>query len=167
MKFLKTIRFDSSDENVFGHAAGEDEWAVSGAFEFADMNSDSLKGKPKQAFANGFLSLDSFGRSTFASVAELGDDEMTRLEAGLAGHFITRYGAPDEASALPAAREETQFILELCETSLINTIFTVRRHFAEDGQIREEFRTIKAPDAQPVHSRIWNVVEDDVVEDNE
>ncbi len=160
MKFLKTIRFDTSDENVFEHAAVQDEWAVSGAFAFADLSSDEVKGKTKQAFANGFLSTGSFGRSTFVSVAEMDDDELAEVESDLAGHFISQYGAPDEESALPAAREEAQFILELCETSLINTIFTVRRHFSEDGQIKEEFRTIKAPDAQPVHSRIWNVVED-------
>ncbi len=160
MKFLKTIRFDTSDENVFDQAAEQDEWAVSGAFAFADVSRDEVKGKTKQAFANGFLSLDSFGRSTFVSVAEFNDEDLAQVEANLAKHFITHYGAPDEESALPAAREEVQFILELCETSLINTIFTVRRHFAEDGQIKEEFRTIKAPDAQPVHSRIWNVVED-------
>jgi hypothetical protein len=160
MKFLKTIRFDTSDVNVFDHAAEQDEWAVSGAFAFADMSREDVKGKTKQAFANGFLSLGNFGRSTFASVAEFSDDDLAEVENYLARHFIEKYGAPDEESALPAAREEVQFILELCETSLINTIFTVRRHFSDDGQIKEEFRTIKAPDSQPVHSRIWNVVED-------
>lgn len=160
MKFLKTIRFDTSDDNVFEHGAAPDEWAVSGAFTFADMDRDEVKGKTKQAFANGFLSLESFGHSTFASVAEFNDDDLGEVEDCLVKHFVERYGAPDEEAALPAAREETKFILELCETSLINTIFTVRRSFDEDGQIREEFRTIKAPDSKPVHTRIWSVVED-------
>ncbi len=160
MKFLKTIRFDTSDDNVFEHGAAPDEWAVSGAFAFADMGRDEVKGKTKQAFANGFLSLETYGRSTFASVAEFNEDDLVEVEGCLARHFVEHYGAPDEEAALPAAREETKFILELCETSLINTIFTVRRHFAEDGQIREEFRTIKAPDSKPVHTRIWSVVED-------
>jgi hypothetical protein len=160
MKFFKTIRFDTSDDNVFEHGAAPDEWAVSGAFAFADMGADEVKGKTKQAFANGFLSLETYGRSTFASVAEFNEDDLVEVEGCLARHFVEQYGAPDEEAALPAAREETKFILELCETSLINTIFTVRRHFAGDGQIREEFRTIKAPDSKPVHTRIWSVVED-------
>lgn len=160
MKFLKTIRFDTSDDNVFEAAAGPDEWAVSGAFAFADMDSDEVKGKTKQAFANGFLSLESYGRSTFVSVAAFDDEDLGEVEERLVKHFVDSYGAPDEEAALGAAREETQFILDLCETSLINTIFTVRRHFAKDGKIREEFRTIKAPDTKPVHTRIWSVVED-------
>jgi hypothetical protein len=160
MKFLKTIRFDTSDDNVFELGAAPDEWAVSGGFAFADMRTDEVKGKTKQAFANGFLSLSSFGRSTFASVAEFSDEDMGEVEDNLVKHFIEHYGAPDSEAAGPAAREEVKFILDLCETSLINTIFTVRRSFDEDGQITEEFRTIKSPDTQPVHSRIWNVVED-------
>ncbi len=161
MKFLRTIRFDPSDENVFDRAAVPDEWAVSGAFEFAAREPESVTGKAKQAFANGFLSLESFGRSTFASVAELGEEDLVEVERRLARHFVESYGAPDEEAALPAAREEARFVLDLCKDSLINTIFTVQRRFAEDGQIKEEFRTIKAPDARPMHTRIWNVVEDD------
>ncbi len=160
MKFLKTIRFDPSDDNVFGQAAAPDEWAVSGAFEFAGLEKGDIAGKTKQAFANGFLSLESFGRSTFASVAELEQDDLEDIERRLAGHFVERYGAPDENAARPAAHEETQFVLNLCKELLINTIFTVQRRFADDGQIKEEFRTIKAPDARPLHTRIWNVVED-------
>ena len=161
MKFLKTIRFDMSDDHVFENAAAPDEWAVSGAFTFSGMDSDQVTGKAKQAFANGFLSLQSFGRSTFASVAEFGDDDMALAETGLAHHFVDEYGAPDVEAALPAAREEIKFILDLCETPLINTIFTVRRSYNEEGQIQEEFRTIQAPDSKPIHTRIWSVVEED------
>lgn len=166
MKFLKTIRFDMSDDHVFEDAAASDEWAVSGAFAFSGMERDQVTGKVKQAFANGFLSLQSFGRSTFVSVAEFGDDDMALAESLLAQYFIDEYGAPDMEAALPAAREELKFIVDLCETPLINTIFTVRRSFNEDGQIAEEFRTIKAPDSKPVHTRIWSVVEDSVAEDS-
>jgi hypothetical protein len=35
VKFLRTIRFDASDDHVFDRAAEPGEWAVSGAFEFA------------------------------------------------------------------------------------------------------------------------------------
>ena len=62
---------------------------------------------------------------------------------------------------MPAAREEAAFIVELCKDSLINTVFTVRRHFDDDDRIREEFRTIQAPSSQPMHSRIWSVVDDE------
>ena len=161
MKFLRTIRFDTSDDNVFEQAAAPEEWAVSGAFTFANLDPEAISGKAKQAFANGFLGISSFGRSTFATVAEITEEELAALEQALAAHFVAAYGAPDEQSALPAAKEETAFVLDLCADPLINTVFTVRRHFDEDGQIREEFRTIQPPSGQPMHSRIWNVVDDD------
>lgn len=161
LKFLSTIRFDASDEHVYERAAEQGEWAVSGAFAFAGLERGALTGKARQAFANGFLGLESFGRSTFASVAEMSEEERIRVERTLARHLVSDYGAPDEETALSAAREEIDFVADLCAESLINTVFTVRRHFDEDGGIREEFRTIQAPSSQPMHSRIWNVVDDE------
>ena len=61
MKFPKTIRFDKSDLNVFEVPSEEGEWAISGAFEFSNDSSNSLTGKRKQSFCNGFLGLTSFG----------------------------------------------------------------------------------------------------------
>ena len=46
MKLLRTIRLDPSDTFVFDRAADPGEWAVSGAFMFADANPDTLDGKP-------------------------------------------------------------------------------------------------------------------------
>ena len=161
MKLLRTIRFDQSDDNVYETAAAPDEWAVSGAFAFADLPPEAVKGKVKQAFANGFLGLASFGRSTFAVVSEIEADELEEVERVLARHFVERYGAPGIDAALPASREELAFVRDLCEGSLVNTVFTVRRLFDARGQIKEEFRKIKAPSGQPLHTRIWSVVEDD------
>lgn len=161
LKFLSTIRFDNSDEHVFDRAAEQGEWAVSGAFAFVGQERGTLTGKSRQAFANGFLGLESFGRSTFASVAEMSEEERAAAERALARHLVAEYGAPDEETALPAAREEIGFVADLCAESLINTVFTVRRHMDDDGGIREEFRTIQAPSSEPMHSRIWNVVDDE------
>jgi len=43
----------------------------------------------------------------------------------------------------------------------INTVFTVRRRLAPGGEIKEEFRTIKPPSGEPLHARIWTVVDDE------
>jgi len=162
MKFLKTIRFDMSDDHVFELAAAPEEWAVSGAFVFTGRSEDEVrKGKLRQAFANGFLSVKSFGHSTFTTVAECGEEDLGDIEQRLARHFVEHFGAPDLEAALPVAREETRFVCDLCADSLVNTVFTVRRRFDDTGEIKEEFRTIKSPDARPVHTRIWNVVEED------
>jgi len=74
VKFLRVIRFDGSDGNVFRQPALPDEWVVSGAFAFADLTDDALQGKVRQEFANGFLAMPSFGRSTFATVADISDE---------------------------------------------------------------------------------------------
>ena len=44
-RLLRTIRFDATDEFVFEQAAGSDEWAISGAFAFAHLSDDDIKGK--------------------------------------------------------------------------------------------------------------------------
>jgi hypothetical protein len=160
MKLLRTILFDNTDERVFEVAAQPDEWAVSGAFAFTDLAPAEVAGKTRQAFANGFLGVESFGRSTFAVVAEAKPGTCEEIEARLAEHLVTHYGAPELAAALPAAREEVEFIVELCRDVLINTVFTVRRTFDAAGRIREEFRTITPPTGEPRHARIWTVEPD-------
>ena len=157
MKLLRTVRFDNTDERVFEAAAEPEEWAVSGAFAFANLEPAEVTGKARLAFANGFLGVRSFGRSTFAVVAEATPGTREEIEDRLAEHFVARYGAPDLAAALPAAREEVDFIAELCREALINTVFTVRRTFDPAGRIKEEFRTITPPAGAPQHARIWTV----------
>lgn len=161
MKFLRTVRFDSSDDHVFEAAARPDEWAVSGAFAFAGLSPDAVTGKRRQAFANGFLGLATFGRSTFACVATIAPAALETVEQSLAAHLVAHYGAPDVESALPAAREEAAFVQDLVGAALVNTVFTVRRQFDKEGRIREEFRTVQAPTDRPLHARIWKVVDED------
>jgi hypothetical protein len=161
MKLLKTIRFDASDERVYETAAATEEWAVSGAFAFAGLVAETIAGKTRQAFANGFLGLANFGRSTFATVAEATPADLDEIEQRLAAHFVAAHGAPDIAAALPAAKEEAAFVLDLCRDAQLNTVFTVRRTFDAQGRIKEEFRTIRPPTGEPQHARIWKVVDGD------
>jgi hypothetical protein len=159
-KLLRTISFDVSDTYVFELAAA-DEWAVSGAFEFANLEPGEITGKMRQAFANGFLGVSSFGRSTFATVAQAHSADRDEIEYRLAQHFVARYGAPDRETALPAARAELDFISDLVRDAPINTVFTVRRFHDASGAIKEEFRTIRPPAGEPMHARVWKVEPDD------
>lgn len=160
MKLLKTIRFDASDERVYELAAAPEEWAVSGAFAFAGLAPEAIAGKTRQAFANGFLGLASLGRSTFATVAEATAADLEQIEGCLARHFVAAYGAPSLEAALPAAREEAHFVLDLCGDAPINTVFTVRRTRDAAGRIKEEFRTIRPPTGEPLHAKVWMVVDE-------
>ena len=160
MKFLRVIRFDESDEAVFENAAVPDEWAIPGGFAFSGIMAEQLVGKTRQAFANGFLGLPSFGRSTFATVGEMTEDEHEGVVDLLSAHFVAEYGAPDKDAATAAAGDETAFVIDLCADQPVNTVFTLRRVRDEDGEVREEFRIITPP-SKPVHTRVWDVVEDD------
>ena len=161
MKLLRIIRFDQSDSHVFAQAAEPDEWSVSGASEFAGLGDDEIKGKTRQAFANGFLGVPSLGRSTFATVASMSDDERAELKMLFARTLVEEAGAPSLEQALDAAEAEIAFTADLCADKPINTVFTVRRVIDKKGQFREEFREIKPPTGEPPHARIWDVVEAD------
>jgi hypothetical protein len=157
MRFPRTIRLDASDEHVFERAAAPEEWAVSGAFAFADTPPETLRGKTAQAFARGFLGTQSFGWSTLVAVAEIKPAELEAVIEALAQHFVDRYGAPSIAAARPAAEAEAAFAGSLCEHRL-NTLLAVERTFGPDG-IVERFRTIE-PLKSGSHARIWSIVPD-------
>lgn len=161
MKFLQVIRFDNSDDHVFENPAQPGEWAVSGAFAFSTLDRGEIKGKLRQAFANGFLGLGSFGRSTFATICEMTGEKRESALEQLAAHFTNVYGAPSAQAAKDAADGEFGFITELCAEKPINTVFTVRRVFDDDGSIREEFREITPPSGGPRHAKVWEIVEDE------
>ncbi len=147
LKLARTIHFDDSDRNIFARPAESGEWAISGGFEFSNWTERDLSGKARQAFANGWLSLDSFGRATLVAVAKIETEELEALTRRLAEHFLTIYGAPDLATALPVAREEIAYMQELCADHDPNAILIVQRELTEAG-VKESFRAIQPADAE-------------------
>jgi hypothetical protein len=146
VRLARTVRFDQSDEQVFELPAQPDEWAISGAFEFSDWTKEMLTGKPRQAFANGWLGLESFGRATFIATAKIEQAEYAALIDRLAAHFVDAYGAPDLDAARPVAEDELRFMRELCEEQDPNTILFVTREMVEAG-VSESFQAIKPKEA--------------------
>jgi len=137
---LRTIRLDPSDTFVFERAADPGEWAVSGAFMFADADPDALVGKSRAAFRGGFLGVASLGWSTLVQIVEATQEDRDRLVDALGRQLHERLGAPDLAAARAAAEEEVAFAASLCDHPR-DTLIAVRRTF-EDGAIREAFRTL-------------------------
>lgn len=146
MKLARTIRFDESDANVFARPAETGEWAIPGGFEFSNWTEGEMTGKARQAFANGWLGLDGFGRATFVAVAQIEQAEIDALTEALAAHFVAYYGAPDVAAARGTAAEEIAFMVDLCEDHGPNTLLAVSRELTEAG-VREAFRAIQPEDA--------------------
>ena len=146
MRLARTLRFDDSDDRVFDRVAQPDEWAISGSFEFSNWTDDALSGKARQAFANGWLGLESFGRATFVATAKIEQTEYDALIDHLAQHFVDSYGAPDLDAARPVAAEELGFMREMCEDHDPNTLLVVTREMIDAG-ISESFRAIKPQEA--------------------
>ena len=147
MKLAHTIHFDESDRNVFARPAETGEWAIPGGFEFSNWTEAELVGKARQAFANGWLGLDSFGRATFVAVAQIENAERDALIERLAGHFVTYYGAPDVGAARGVAAEEIGYMIELCEDHSPNTLLAVGRELTDAG-VKEGFRAIQPGEAE-------------------
>ncbi len=146
MKLARTIRFDESDLNVFETTTELDEWALSGAFEFSNWTEADLTGKARQAFANGWLGLESFGRSTFVAVTTISEREYQDLIDRLSVHFVQRYGAPSLEAARGPATEEIDHMRQMCEDHEDNTLLIVERELVDTG-VKERFRVLKPQDA--------------------
>jgi len=140
MKLLRTIRLDPSDTFVFDQAAEPGEWAVTGAFIFADADPSTLEGKARAAFRSGFLGVASLGWSTLVQIVEASDADRAALVEKLAQQLVAQFGAPDVAAARAAAEEEVAFAASLCNHPA-DTLIAVHRMF-EDGAVREAFRTL-------------------------
>lgn len=146
MMLARSIRFDESDTNVFELAAEAGEWCISGGFAFSDFADADLTGKPRQAFRNGWLSAENFGRSTFVATAQIEQAEYDALAMGLAAYFVSVYGAPSLEAALPVAEDELRHMAELCEGHKPNTLLVVERNLTDTG-VHEAFRVIETADA--------------------
>ncbi|CAN5432618.1 DUF6505 family protein [soil metagenome] len=156
VKLLRTIRLDISDTFVFERAAEPGEWAVSGAFMFARQDIATLQGKARTAFRAGFLGVDSFGRSSLAQVVEASAQDRRDLVHALAMQLVARCGAPDLATAMPAAEEEVGFVESLCDhpDGLLIAVSRSR----DDAGIREAYRTLRPSDGAD-HHRPFQFVE--------
>ncbi|MEM6481528.1 MAG: DUF6505 family protein [Pseudomonadota bacterium] len=142
MQLGRAIHFDERDMNVMHHPARTGEWCISSGFEFSNFTQSDLVGETRQAFANGWLGLETFRRVTFAAVTRIEPFERDALALNLADNFVERNGAPDRATALPVAKEELRQMVELCDEHLRGTVLTVARALTEAG-VRGSFRMIE------------------------
>ncbi len=149
MKLARAIHFDDSDMNVYHAPARTGEWCLSGGFEFSNWGEADLTGKARQAFANGWLGVETFGRVTFVAVTQVQPAEIEAITAALAAHFVEVYGAPSVAAAIGVARDEVMHMSDLCAAHAANTLLTVTRDLADDG-VREVFRVIEPTPAEIV-----------------
>lgn len=158
MKFLRTIRLDESDCEVYETAAEPGEWAVPGSFAFLDIDVEELTGKRLQAFKSGFLGTRSFGWSTLVQIDEIDDDEIQQVIDRLAKHFMEHYGAPHIAAALPVAGEEVDYAAAICEYD-VHTLLAIEREFTEEGLV-ESLKVVRPSAAGHDGVKLWAAEQD-------
>lgn len=167
IRLPRTIRLDQSDAVIFAPAAAPGEWAVPGTFMFAGRDPDSFSRKEQIAFRSGFLGIDSFGWSTLVTVTFARPQDRDGVVQTLARQLMQSLGAPDMATALPAAEEEIAMAEELCRGHSEGTLIALHRK-SSDGGIREQFRTLKPRDQTAFsgshlggHDKAFHMVETD------
>lgn len=146
MKLARAIHFDESDTRVFHSPARTGEWCVSGGFEFSNWTEADLTGKARQAFANGWMGCETFGRVSFVAITQIEPAERDALVDHLARHFVDIYGAPSLEAARSVALEELAQMADLCEDLAANTLLTVVRELTDAG-VKEGYRVIEAQEA--------------------
>jgi hypothetical protein len=156
VKLLRTIRLDPSDAFVFERAAEPGEWAVSGAFVFANSDPQDLAGKARAAFRAGLLGVSSLGWSTLAQIVEATDADRAGAVDALADQLIAHFGAPGREEARAVAEEEIAFVASLCVHPADTLIAVHRTH--DNGEIREAFRSLR-PRGGPKPLRAFSFLE--------
>ena len=160
MKLARAIHFDDSDTRVFHNPARTGEWCVTGGFEFSNWGEADLVGKARQAFSNGWMGVETFGRVSFVAVTQIEAAEQAAVTEMLAQHFVDIYGAPDLAAARAVAAEEVAYMAELCADHAPNTLLTVARELTPAG-VRESFRVIEAQEADLTQFAVHGSLDDD------
>ncbi len=159
MLLARAIHFDESDRNVFHSPARTGEWAISGGFKFSNWTEGDLVGKARQAFANGWMGVETFGHVTFVAVTRIEPAEYDAVVDLLAQHFVQVYGAPSLEAARPVARDEVDHMATLCADHAPNTVLTVLRELTEAG-VREQYRFIEPNEAGLDQFAIHGDIED-------
>lgn len=147
LHLARAIHFDESDMNVFHSPARTGEWCIPGGFEFSNFTQDDLTGKTRQAFSNGWLGLETFGRVSFVAVTQVEPFEIEALVLQLSRHFVDMYGAGSVEEARGVAQKEITHMIDMCSDLDPNTLLTVARELTESG-VSESFRVIEPQDAE-------------------
>ncbi len=134
-KFLRAVRLDNSDEQIY-QAAGtvaEGEWLVSGGYAVCDL-AHGYRCNPRCHCDDSFLHLTSDARCTIAEVAEIEDAVVGELIDALTQHLILNWKAPSLEAARTVAEEEVRYTLDMCESFSTDVWITVKRSPNPNGE---------------------------------
>ena len=139
-KFLKAVRLDNSDEELYrrGAACDEDEWVTSGGFAVCDLKAGYRCDPPCHCDAS-FLSLTRRARCTLAEVVDVDAADIEIFKDQMTQHLMFDWKAPDYDSARELAIEEITYTMDLAGSFPTEVWITVKRSPGADGAIEEKY----------------------------
>ena len=139
-KFLKAVRLDNSDDQLYRRdgACDEDEWVTSGGFAVCDLVEGFRCDPPCYCNAS-FLSLTRRARCTLAEVVDVGDADIEIFKDQMTQHLLFDWKAPDYDTARELAEEEISYTVDLAGSFPAEVWITVKRSPGSDGAIEEKY----------------------------
>ena len=139
-KFLKAVRLDNSDAELYqqGGACDEDEWVTSGGFAVCNL-AEGYRCEPRCYCDASFLSLTRRARCTIAEIVEVEEAYLEIFKDQMAQHLLFDWKAPDFDIARGVAEEEINYTADLAATFPADVWITVMRSQAVDGSIDEKY----------------------------
>lgn len=143
-KFLKAVRLDNSDDELYrqGGACDEDEWVTSGGFAVCNLAEGYRCDPPCHCDAS-FLSLTRRTRCTLAEVVDVDAADIEIFKDQLTQHLLFDWKAPDYETARELAEEEVSYTLDLAGSFPAEMWITVKRSPGSDGAIEEKYDQYK------------------------
>lgn len=139
-KFLKAVRLDNADAELYRQsgACDEDEWVTSGGFAVCDL-AEGYRCEPRCHCDASFVSLTRRARCTIAEVVEIVDADLELFKDQMAQHLLFDWKAPDFETAHGVAEEEIDYTTALASGFATNVWITVNRSPGADGVIDEKY----------------------------
>ncbi|MEI6738487.1 MAG: DUF6505 family protein, partial [Pseudomonadota bacterium] len=139
-KFLKAVRLDDSDAELYATSAAcdEDEWVCTGGFTVCDLAS-GYRCEPRCYCDTSFLSITRRARVTLAEVVDVNVADLEIFKDQLAQHLLFDWKAPDFETARAIAEEEIDYTTETASGFPTEVWITVKRSPGIDGAIDEKY----------------------------
>lgn len=139
-KFLKAIRLDDSDDELYqaSGACDDDEWVCTGGFAVCDL-AKGYRCEPRCYCDASFLSITRRNRVTLAEVVDVSEADLEIFKDQLAQHLLFDWKAPDFETARAVAEEEIEYTAETASGFPTEVWVTVKRSPGADGAIEEKY----------------------------
>lgn len=139
-RFLKSVRLDDSDAQLYAVTAAcdEDEWVCTGGFAVCDL-AQGFRCNPRCYCEASFLSITRVARVTLAEVVEVSEADLAIFRDQLTQHLLFDWKAPHFEAAQAMAEEEIAYTAETAAGFPTGAWITVKRVPGQAGDIDEQY----------------------------